>query len=117
VLKSCHPNIFLKRKYTFVKSSYDDLSGNPKAQKYDDLCNDFSEVAFIASDDTETYMKMKTCVRKLKEELLHNGLRGESRLSSAPSLHLPGAYSIGSEAIGGSFKKCNKVAESFSCKK
>jgi hypothetical protein len=54
-------------------------------------------------------MKMKTCVRKLKEELLHNGLRGESRLSSAPSLHLPGTYSIGSEAIDGSFKICNKL--------
>jgi hypothetical protein len=97
----------LKRKYIFVKSSYDDLSGNPKAQKYDDLCNDFFEVAFIALEDTETYMKMN--VHKLKEELLHNGLRGESRLSSAPSLHLPGAYSIGSEAIDGSFNKCNKL--------
>jgi hypothetical protein len=63
----------LKRKYTFIKSSYDDLSGNPKVQKYDDLYNDFSEVAFIASEDTETYMKMKTCVRKLKEELIHKG--------------------------------------------
>jgi hypothetical protein len=53
-------------------------------------------------------MKMKTCVHKLKEKLLHNGLRGESRLSSAHSLHLPGAYSIGNEAIDESFKKCNK---------
>jgi len=99
----------LKRKYTFIKSSYDDLSGNPKVQKYDNLCNDFFEVAFITSEDTETYMKMKTCVRKLKEELLQNGLRGESILSSGHSLHLPGTYSIGSEAIDGSFKKCNKL--------
>jgi len=41
--------------------------------------------------------------------LLHNGLRGESRLSSAHSLHLPGAYSIGSEAIDVRFKKCDKL--------
>ncbi|XP_059441958.1 protein FAR1-RELATED SEQUENCE 1-like [Corylus avellana] len=88
----------LKRKYTFVKSSYDNLSGNPKAQKYADLGNDFSEVAFLTSDYNETYMTMKACIRKLKEELLCNGLRSESCLSSAPSLHIPGAYSICTEA-------------------
>jgi hypothetical protein len=99
----------LKRKYTFVKSSYDDLSGNPKAQKYDDLCNDFSEVAFLASDHNETYMTVKACVRKLKEELLCNDLRSESSLSSAPSLHIPGAYSICNEAADGRYQKCNKL--------
>jgi hypothetical protein len=97
----------LKRKYTFVKSSYDNLSGNPKAQKYDDLCNDFSEVAFLASDYNETYMTMKASVCKLKEELLCNGLRSESSLSSAPSIHIPGAYLICNEAINGRYQKCN----------
>jgi Fe-S-cluster containining protein len=79
----------LKRKYTIVKSSYDDLSGNPEAQKYDDLCNDFSEVAWIASKNNEAYMRMKVSVSKLKEEVLHNESRGESSLSSPPSHHLP----------------------------
>jgi fructose-1,6-bisphosphatase len=51
----------LKRKYTFVKSSHDDLSGNTKAQKYDNLCNDFSEVALITSEDTETYEDEDLC--------------------------------------------------------
>ena len=58
-------------------------------------------VAFFASDYNETYMIMNACVCKLKEELLCNGLRSESNLSSAPSLHLLGAYSIFNEAIDG----------------
>jgi hypothetical protein len=62
----------LKRKYTFVKSSYDDLSDNLEVQKYHDLCNDFSEVVLIASKDNEAYMTTKTCVCKLKEKLLQN---------------------------------------------
>jgi hypothetical protein len=63
----------LKLKYTFVKSSYNDLSDNPEVQKYDDLCNDFSEVAWIASKGNEAYMKAKATIRMLKEELLQSG--------------------------------------------
>jgi len=40
---------YLKKKYTLVKSRYDNLSINSEAQKYNDLCNDFVEVALIAS--------------------------------------------------------------------
>jgi hypothetical protein len=100
----------LERKYTLVRSSYDDLSNNPEAQKYNDLCNDFSEVALIASKDiNETYMKAKIGVHKLKEELLQSGSRGESNISSPHSHHLSGAYSICNEAIHGRSKKCDKL--------
>ena len=99
----------MKQKYTFIKSSYDDLSGNPEAQKYDDLCNNFSKVVFLASNCNETYMTMKACVRKLKEELLYNGLKSESNLSSAPPLHILGAYSICNEATDRRYQKCNKL--------
>ena len=54
-------------------------------------------------------MTMKACVRNLKEELLCNGLRSGSSLSSAHSLHIPGAYSICNEAIDGRYHKCNKL--------
>jgi hypothetical protein len=68
------------------------------------LCNDFSEVAFLALNCNETYMTMKACVRKLKEELLCNGLKSGSSLSSAPSLHIPSAYSICNEELMGGIK-------------
>jgi hypothetical protein len=50
---------------------------------------------------------MKACVCKLKEELLCNGLRSGSSLSSAPSIHIPGAYLICNEATDGRYQKCN----------
>jgi hypothetical protein len=85
------------------------LSNKPEVQKYNDLCNDFAEVALITSKDiNETYMKAKIGVRKLLEELLQSRSRGESNISSVPSHHLPGAYSICNEAIHGRSKKCDK---------
>ncbi|KAF5460383.1 hypothetical protein F2P56_020257 [Juglans regia] len=76
----------LKRKYTFVKSSYDDLSGNLEAQRYDKLTKSFFEVALIASKSEEACMKSISHVSRLKGELVHHG---SSCDSSTPSHHLP----------------------------
>ena len=60
---------YLKKKYKFIKSSYDPLKGNPSAKKCFDLCKDMHVLAELASTTTENYMKMKNHIRMLTKQL------------------------------------------------
>ncbi|XP_042973141.1 protein FAR1-RELATED SEQUENCE 5-like [Carya illinoinensis] len=68
----------LKRKYTIIQSSYDDLGDNHEAQRFNDLCNDHCEIALLTSKDHETHIKWKNHMRKFKDkELSQNSTRSE----------------------------------------
>ncbi|GMY13977.1 protein FAR1-RELATED SEQUENCE 5-like [Fagus crenata] len=96
----------LKRNYKYVKSSYDDLSGNPEAQRYDKLCASFSEVASMASKTEKSCMIVMTCIDKLKEKLHLNESSSEN---GQISHHTPGALTISNEVVNGTSMECNKV--------
>jgi hypothetical protein len=63
----------LKRKYKFIKSSYDPLKGNPSADRCFDLCKDMHVLAELASTTPENYMKMKDHIRMLTNKLSGSG--------------------------------------------
>jgi hypothetical protein len=70
----------LKRMYTFMKSSYDSLSGNPIAKKYDDLCKDMHKLAALTITNMENYTEAKKYVH-----MLMNKFSGLSYEPSPPS--------------------------------
>nr|XP_023876606.1 protein FAR1-RELATED SEQUENCE 1-like [Quercus suber] len=96
----------LKQRYTFIKCIYNELSGNPKAQRYDKLHTSFYEVASMASKTEESCMTVMTVLDKLKEKL---SLNMSSSESGQTSHHTPGAMTISNEVINGTSKKCIKV--------
>jgi hypothetical protein len=55
----------LKRKYKFIKSSYDPLKGNSSAERCFDLCKDMHVLVELASTTMKNYMKMKNHIRML----------------------------------------------------
>jgi hypothetical protein len=63
----------LKRKYKFIKNSYNSLKGNPSADRCFDLCKDMYVLAELASTTPENYMKMKDHIRMLTNKLSGSG--------------------------------------------
>ena len=55
----------LKRRYTFIKSRYNSLSGNTIAQKYYDLCKDMHKLAMLAITNMDNYTGVKRYVHIL----------------------------------------------------
>jgi hypothetical protein len=70
----------LKRKYKFIKNSYNPLKSNPSAKRYFDLCKDMHVLAEFASTTMKNYMKMKNHIRILTKQL--SGLSYEHYLPS-----------------------------------
>ena len=77
-----------------MKSSYDSLSGNPIAQKYDHLCKDMHKLAALAVTNVENYTKVKKYVH-----MLMNKFSGSSYKPSPPSQALVGASSTCNESM------------------
>ena len=85
-----------KRRYTFIKCIYHELSGNPKTQCYDKLHTSFYEVASMASKTKESCMTVMIVLDKLKEKL---SLNVSSSESGQTSHHTLGAVTISNEVI------------------
>jgi hypothetical protein len=75
-LQYCQKNTFskdgekdLKRKYQFIKNSYDPLIGNPSAERYSNLCKHIFELASIGATTMDNYTIVKNhvfeCYKKL----------------------------------------------------
>jgi hypothetical protein len=59
----------LKRKYKFIKSSYNPLKDNLSVEKCLNLCKDMHILAELALTTTENYMKMKNHICMLTKQL------------------------------------------------
>ncbi|XP_059460602.1 protein FAR1-RELATED SEQUENCE 5-like isoform X2 [Corylus avellana] len=79
----------LKRKYKFIKSSHDPLSGNPSAERYFDLCKDMFVLASIGATTVDNYMIVKNHVYMLTKKL-----SGPSSEQIPPSQSIPSASTI-----------------------
>ena len=93
----------LKRKYKFIKSSYDPLRGNLSAERCFDLCKDMHVLAKLASITPENYMKMKDHIRMLTNQLSGSGC--EHNLPSQ-ALHVGSASNA---SVNGTMVESNKV--------
>lgn len=58
----------VKRCHTKVRISYDKSATKPEARRYDNMCNEFFELAELAQDSEERYEKVLEIVRRLKGE-------------------------------------------------
>jgi hypothetical protein len=58
----------IKRKYTFIKSSYDAFVGNPADQRHDKMCKKIEELASLIKDNVEHFMNVMKNVDMLKEK-------------------------------------------------
>ncbi|XP_059442190.1 protein FAR-RED ELONGATED HYPOCOTYL 3-like [Corylus avellana] len=86
----------LKRRYTFIQSSYDSLGANPIAQKYDDLCKDMHKLAALAVTNVDNYMEATKYVHMLMDKF-----SGSSYEPSPPSQALVGASSTCNKSMDG----------------
>jgi hypothetical protein len=93
----------LKRKYKFIKSSYDPLKGNPGVERCNDLCKDMHVLAELASTTPENYMKIKDHIRMLTNQLSGGGC--EHNLPSE-ALHVGYANDL---SVTGTMVESNKV--------
>ncbi|KAJ6815956.1 protein FAR-RED IMPAIRED RESPONSE 1-like [Iris pallida] len=62
----------LKRAHMKIKLSYDGLDEKPEAQRYIKMCNEFEEVAELASESDETCTMVMHLVHELKVKLSGN---------------------------------------------
>ncbi|KAG6714781.1 hypothetical protein I3842_05G219200 [Carya illinoinensis] len=62
----------LKRRYTLVKSSYDDLSDSPAAQRYDRLTQYFAEIASQSSESEAICGELIRRLELFQSEFLHH---------------------------------------------
>ncbi|KAI3946238.1 hypothetical protein MKW92_022926 [Papaver armeniacum] len=56
----------IKRKCSFVKASYRDLDANPGAQRYDDMCKYFHEIATMTADCNDKSITVMNALHELK---------------------------------------------------
>jgi hypothetical protein len=92
----------LKRKYKCIKSSYDSLSDNPSAERYDDLCKDMHALAVLTATIMEHYMEVKNHIHMLTKKFsgsLTMKFSGLSCEHSPPSQALPCASTTCNESI------------------
>ncbi|GLT53007.1 hypothetical protein SLA2020_263070 [Shorea laevis] len=78
----------LKRKYTFIKSSYNSLSGDPTAERYDILCKDMIELAEIAAPNLDHFTKLRKHVDMLKRNSMVQAVNLVHLPSHFQALHL-----------------------------
>ncbi|GJN34175.1 hypothetical protein PR202_gb22819 [Eleusine coracana subsp. coracana] len=60
----------IKRKHTFIKSSYDDCIDTPVARRYDELCKSFSEVAEDGAESDALFEFVIGGIKDLKIETI-----------------------------------------------
>jgi hypothetical protein len=99
----------LKRKYKFIKSSYDPLKGNPSADRCFDLCKDMHVLAELASTTPENYMKMKDHIRMLTNKLSGSGCEYNLPSEALPPFEPLLVGSASELSVTGTMVESNKV--------
>ncbi|KAI3909666.1 hypothetical protein MKW98_014083 [Papaver atlanticum] len=59
----------IKRKCSFVKANYKDLDVNPTAQRYDEMCKYFHEVATMSADCKDQSITVMNALHELKAKI------------------------------------------------